>query len=438
MSENQIPLINDKKKPRSEPLASRMRPRELSNFIGQEHLLGPGRPLEGVNMRGNLHSMIFWGPPGTGKTTLAYLVAQSVGARLISLSAVLSGVKDIRKAIQEAVLHADADTVLFVDEVHRFNKAQQDAFLPHVENGTVTFLGATTENPAFEVNNALLSRCRVYILKPLSDAAIRSLILRACKMQLNDTPIEDEALEMLAGYADGDARRALNTLELAQQLAKSGIKVEQIASAMGEKYRRFDKGGEAFYDQISALHKAVRGSSPDAALYWMVRMLDGGCDPEFIARRLTRMASEDVGNADPRALDICLAAWDGYRRLGSPEGDLGLAQAVIYLASVPKSNAVYVALESAKEFVRQKPSYAVPVRLRNAPTQLAKTMGHGDGYRYAHDESDAFAAGERYFPEEIEDEQFYFPTDRGLEGRIAKRLAQLKALDENHRKGDQN
>tara|TARA_B100000686_G_scaffold346078_1_gene431859 strand:+ start:450 stop:1766 length:1317 start_codon:yes stop_codon:yes gene_type:complete len=438
MSENQIPLIDDRKKTRSEPLASRMRPHELTDFIGQEHLLGSGRPLEGASSRGSLHSMIFWGPPGTGKTTLANLMAQSVGARLTSLSAVLSGVKDIRKAIEEAILYSNSKTVLFVDEVHRFNKAQQDAFLPHVENGTVIFLGATTENPAFEVNNALLSRCRVYILKPLSNAAIRLLVQRACERELNDITINDEALEMLASYADGDARRALNTLEIAEQLATNSIKVEQIASAMGEKYRRFDKGGEAFYDQISALHKAVRGSSPDAALYWMVRMLDGGCDPEFIARRLTRMASEDVGNADPRALDICLGAWDSYKRLGSPEGDLGLAQAVIYLASVPKSNAVYKAFESAKEFVRNEPSYQVPLRLRNAPTQLAKTLDHGAGYRYAHDESNAFAAGERYFPEEIEDEQFYFPTDRGLEERIAKRLIQLKALDDKYRKENQN
>jgi len=436
MSENQIPLIDDMKKTRSEPLASRMRPHELTDFIGQEHLLGSGRPLEGASSRGTLHSMIFWGPPGTGKTTLANLMAQSVGARLTSLSAVLSGVKDIRKAIEEAILHTNSNTVLFVDEVHRFNKAQQDAFLPHVENGTVIFLGATTENPAFEVNNALLSRCRVYILKPLTDAAIRLLVRRACERELNDITIDDEALEMLASYADGDARRALNTLELAEQLATSSIRVEHVASAMGEKYRRFDKGGEAFYDQISALHKAVRGSSPDAALYWMVRMLDGGCDPEFIARRLTRMASEDIGNADPRALEICLGAWDSYKRLGSPEGDLSLAQAVIYLAAVPKSNAVYKAFESAKELVKNEPSHPVPLRLRNAPTQLAKKMGHGDGYRYAHDESDAFAAGERYFPEEIGDVQFYFPTDRGLERRIAERLSQLKVLDDKHRKGD--
>ena len=412
-----------------EPLAARMRPTSLDDFVGQRHLLGPGRPLARLADAGRIASMILWGPPGTGKTTLARILAHAAGARWTSLSAVLSGVRDVRAAIEDARQHPRVATVLFIDEVHRFNKAQQDAFLPHVERGTVVFVGATTENPSFEVNAALLSRTRVYVLQSLADEDLETLARRALTRELGDIGIDDDALRDLIAAADGDARRVLNTLEIAAQLATDTISSAHVAHASGQDYRRFDKGGDAFYDQISALHKAVRGSAPDAALYWLARMLDGGCDPLYVARRVARMASEDIGNADPRGLQLAMDAWDAYRRLGSPEGELALAQAVVYLASVPKSNAVYSAFHAAREFVRTHPSYPVPPRLRNAPTRLAEELGHGKGYRYAHDEPDGYAAGERYLPDEMDDVRFYEPPDRGLERRVRDRLAILRARD---------
>ena len=413
----------------SRPLADRLRPAEMAELVGQDHLLGPEAPLGRLAREGRLHSMILWGPPGSGKTTLAKLLADRAGLGWISLSAVLSGVRDVREAVQsaQAARRLGESTVLFVDEVHRFNKAQQDAFLPHVEKGTVTFIGATTENPSFEVNAALLSRARVYVLKPLGEDALRRVAERAAGML--QVSITDAGEALLIELADGDARRLLNILETVAQLAEGVIDEKLIGQAAGARWRRFDKGGDAFYEQISALHKAVRGSAVDAALYWCCRMLDGGCDPRYIARRLVRMASEDIGNADPRALQLTLAAADAYDRLGSPEGELALAQAVLYLASVPKSNAVYRAFGAATEQVRATPSYNVPLHLRNAPTGLMKGLGYGQNYRYAHDEAGGYAAGECYFPEELAEQRYYQPTDRGLEAKIKARLERLRALD---------
>ncbi len=416
-----------------------MRPRDLDEFIGQRHLMAEGKTLREAIAADRLHSMIFWGPPGTGKTTLASLIAAHSGARFVKLSAVLSGVKDIRAAIEQARATRERErrpTVLFIDEAHRFNKSQQDAFLPHVEDGTVTFVGATTENPSFELNSALLSRARVYRLQALTRDDIQAILRHA----LNDRErglgerrltMADELLAMLAEAADGDARRALNLLEIAADLARDGIiGRDAIEDVVAGSTRRFDKGGDLFYEQISALHKSVRGSSPDGALYWLCRMLDGGCDPLYIARRVVRMASEDIGNADPRALQLALNAWDAQQRLGSPEGELALAQAVVYLACAAKSNAVYVAFKQAMTAARESGSLEVPVHLRNAPTRLMKELGYGHAYRYAHDEPDAYAAGETYLPEELGDASFYQPVERGLEIRIAEKLARLRALDQ--------
>ena len=418
--------------PDTAPLAARMRPQGLQEFAGQTHLLGEGKPLGDMARAGRIHSMLLWGPPGVGKTTLAKLLAERSGHRWVALSAVLAGIKDVRAAIAEAEVAAQQGqgTVLFVDEVHRFNKAQQDGFLPHVERGTVVFIGATTENPSFEVNSALLSRARVYVLKSLSQSDLTAITDRALTEHLSGTELTPDARQLLFAAADGDGRRLLNILEIAAQLAVAQrIDAATMAAASGERARRFDKGGEQFFDQISALHKSVRGSAPDAALYWLCRMLDGGCDPVYIARRIVRMASEDIGNADPRGLQLALAAWDGYVRLGSPEGELMLAQAVLYLASVPKSNAVYTAFSAAMADVREGGSLAVPDHLRNAPTTLMKELGYGDGYRYAHDEDDAYAAGEQYFPDDMAERRYYVPTDQGLEQKIAARLAKLRALD---------
>jgi len=391
------------------PLADRMRPQSVEEFAGQQHILAPEKPLRIAIENGRLHSMVFWGPPGTGKTTIARIIANSCDAQFISLSAVLSGVKDIRAAIEQAKQYRDIynkDTVLFVDEAHRFNKSQQDAFLPYVEDGTVTFIGATTENPSFELNNALLSRVRVYVLKSLEVDDIKNILLNALtdkERGLADRglTLEDSAMQKLAEISDGDARRALNLLEIASDLAEgntiSDQLIEEVVSGGG--VRRFDKGGEAFYDQISALHKSVRGSSPDASLYWYARMLDGGCDPLYIARRVVRMASEDIGNADPRGLRIALDAWETQERLGSPEGELAIAQAIVYLACAAKSNAVYKAYNTVMSDVKNNASHEVPLHLRNAPTKLMKELDYGKEYRYAHNEPDAYAAGEHYFPD---------------------------------------
>jgi len=424
------------------PLADRMRPIRLSEFYGQHHLVTEGKPLEQAITQSKLHSMIFWGPPGTGKTTLAKIIAEQCNAKFLTLSAVLSGVKDIRAAIDEAkesrIMHQQ-HSILFVDEVHRFNKAQQDAFLPFVEDGTVTFIGATTENPSFELNNALLSRARVYVLKALQPEDIRQVLQRALddpEKGLADQHIniDDDSLDRLASIVDGDARRALNLLEIAVDLAdevdgKKQINETILKDVLQQSYRRFDKQGEAFYDLISALHKSVRGSNPDAALYWFVRMLDGGCDPLYIARRVVRMASEDIGNADPRGLQLALNAWDVQARLGHPEGELAIAQAIIYLACTPKSNAVYKAFNQAKKDIQQAGSAEVPMHLRNAPTKLMDELGYGKTYRYAHDEPHAYAAGENYFPEGIHPTQYYEPLPYGLEQKISERLAFLRDLD---------
>ncbi len=415
------------------PLAERLRPKTLDEVIGQKHLLGAGKPLRAAFESRRLHSMILWGPPGVGKTTLALLVAQAFDAQFIAISAVLGGVKDIRDAVERAQIARNTQrrTVVFVDEVHRFNKAQQDAFLPHVESGLFTFIGATTENPSFEVNSALLSRATVHVLKTLSEDELRELLRRAATL-LEAPPLTDAARDRLVAYADGDARRLLNAYENLISMSRSVALIDEpmLEHTLGEQLRRYDKGGEQFYDTISALHKAVRGSDPDAALYWFVRMLDGGVDPRYAARRMVRMASEDIGLADPRALRLTLDAAETYERLGSPEGELALAQAVVYLAVAAKSNAVYTAYKAAVAFVKQDGTRAVPLRLRNASTALMKGLDYGRGYRYAHDEEGAFAAGENYWPDDVNPAYFYAPVERGLEIRISEKLRELRRLNE--------
>ncbi|WP_375138996.1 replication-associated recombination protein A [Azohydromonas caseinilytica] len=420
------------------PLAERLRPHTLDEVIGQQHLLGPGKPLRRAFETGRLHSMILWGPPGVGKTTLARLMAQAFDAEFIVISAVLGGVKEIREAVERAraAQATGRAAVVFVDEVHRFNKAQQDAFLPHVESGLFTFIGATTENPSFEVNAALLSRATVHVLKALGDEDMRSLIERA-RQALQAPPMSEAAQARLTGYADGDARRLLNAFENLVALAGNAPELDEplLERTLGEQLRRYDKGGDQFYDSISALHKSVRGSDPDATLYWLARMLDGGADARYVARRLIRMAAEDIGLADPRALRLALDAAETYERLGSPEGELALAEAAVYLAVAPKSNAVYKAWGAVRAFVKHDGTRPVPLHLRNAPTALMKQLDHGRGYRYAHDETGAYAAGERYLPEGVE-ERFYEPAPRGLEIKIGEKLAELRRLDAAARQDD--
>jgi putative ATPase len=415
------------------PLAERLRPRTLDEVIGQRQLLAPGKPLRAAFDAGRLHSMILWGPPGVGKTTLARLVANAFDAEFIQISAVLGGVKDIREAVDRAQVarRIGRASIVFVDEVHRFNKAQQDAFLPHVESGLFTFIGATTENPSFEVNSALLSRATVHVLQPLAEDELAELLERA-RAAMNAPPFTDAASQRLIGYADGDARRLLNVVENVAVVMGDAAQIDEalLEKALGDQLRRYDKGGEQFYDTISALHKAVRGSDPDASLYWLVRMLDGGVDPRYVARRVIRMASEDIGLADPRGLRMALDAAEVYERLGSPEGELALAQAVLFLAAAPKSNAAYVAYNEARAFVKQDGTRPVPLRLRNAPTKLMKQLDYGTGYRYAHDEEEGFAAGEHYFPDNIgQPPNFYRPTNRGLEQQIAEKLDRLRAAN---------
>ena len=430
-----------KREPRA-PLAEQLRPRTLDDVVGQSHLLGAGKPLRLAFESKKPHSMILWGPPGVGKTTLARLMADAFDAEFIAISAVFSGVKDIREALTRAehtLQQSGRHTLLFVDEVHRFNKAQQDAFLPYVERGLITFIGATTENPSFVLNNALLSRAAVYVLQPLSDAELLALSQRAFGKYMFLKNISDEARNAIVGYADGDARRLLNLIEqladAAEETGNSDIDEAFVKQTLTQSLRRFDKGGDQFYDQISALHKSVRGSSPDAALYWMVRMLDGGADPLYLGRRIVRMASEDIGLADPRALRMTLDACETYERLGSPEGELALAEAVIYLAVAPKSNAAYTAYNAARALIREDKSRPVPEHLRNAPTKLMKDLGYGANYRYAHDETGAYAAGETYFPDGMTPPKLYEPTEFGLEAKIREKLEYLRSLDRKARKG---
>jgi len=417
------------------PLAARLRPEELSDYFGQEHLLGKNGPLRLMLDQKSLHSMILWGPPGVGKTTLARLLAQSEDCDFLTLSAVMAGIKEIREVVAKAKQNQAMQrrTVLFVDEVHRFNKSQQDAFLPYVEDGTFIFIGATTENPSFELNNALLSRARVYVLKSMDSAMLVAVLQRALVDEFGFAgryQASSEVLLALATAADGDARSALNLLEIASQLsADAVITMDVVSISLQNSFRRFDKGGDAFYDQISALQKSIRGSDPQGSLYWFARMIDGGCDPLYIARRVVRMASEEIGNADPRAMTISLNAWDVQQRLGSPEGELAIAQAISYLACAAKSNAVYKAFNSVLAAVKQQPSYDVPMHLRNAPTKLGAELGYGEDYRYAHNEENAFAAGENYLPEEIKDSRFYYPVERGLELKIAEKLRYLDDLN---------
>ena len=437
MTPQELPLLDDASA--DAPLAERLRPKTLDEVIGQRQLLGPGKPLRAAFEAGRLHSMILWGPPGVGKTTLARLMANGFNAQFIAISAVLGGVKDIREAVEraQAVRSASRRTVVFVDEVHRFNKAQQDAFLPHVESGLFTFVGATTENPSFEVNSALLSRATVHVLASLDDEDMAELLQRAATL-LKAPTLNPVACQRLIGYADGDARRLLNAYENLVATAAGAAQIDEalLERSLGEQLRRYDKGGEQFYDTISALHKAVRGSDPDAALYWLVRMFDGGVDPRYAARRIVRMASEDIGLADPRALQIALDAAQTYERMGSPEGELTLALAVVYLAVAPKSNAVYKAYNAAREFVKRDGTRPVPLHLRNAPTNLMKGLGYGRDYRYAHDEPDAFAAGESYWPQDMVAPRFYEPAPRGLEIQIGEKLRDLRRRNEQADKPD--